>query len=60
VGLLIVPDLYELTLVGSAPAWTGLGQALQAAVTEELWMRSLRSACCGGRSDPSRPSPLPP
>ena len=26
VGLLIVPDLYELTLVGSAPAWTGLGR----------------------------------
>ena len=33
--------LYDITLVGAAPAWTGLGLALQAAVTEELWMRAL-------------------
>lgn len=28
-------------MVGVAPAWTGVGLALQAAVTEELWMRAL-------------------
>ncbi len=40
-GVLLVTGLYDLTLVGAAPAWSGLGQALQAAVTEELWMRAL-------------------
>jgi hypothetical protein len=40
-GLLIVTGLYNLALVGATPAWTGLGLALQAAVTEELWMRAL-------------------
>ncbi|HEY5785283.1 MAG TPA: hypothetical protein VIT65_10940 [Microlunatus sp.] len=28
-------------MVGATPAWTGLGLALQAAITEELWMRAL-------------------
>ena len=32
---------YDITLHGAAPAWTGIGLALQAAVTEELWMRAL-------------------
>jgi membrane protease YdiL (CAAX protease family) len=40
-GVLVVTGLYDITLVGAAPAWTGLGLALQAAVTEELWMRAL-------------------
>jgi len=40
-GVMDVTGLYEITLVGAAPAWTGLGLALQAAVTEELWMRAL-------------------
>ena len=40
-GAMVVTGLYEVTLVGAAPAWTGLGLALQAAVTEELWMRAL-------------------
>jgi membrane protease YdiL (CAAX protease family) len=41
VGALILTGLYDITLVGPTPAWTGLGLALQAAVTEELWMRAL-------------------
>ena len=32
---------YDISLHGAAPAWTGIGLALQAAVTEELWMRAL-------------------
>ncbi|HEX8769195.1 MAG TPA: type II CAAX endopeptidase family protein [Acidimicrobiales bacterium] len=40
-GTMIVTGLYDITLVGAAPLWTGLGLALQAAVTEELWMRAL-------------------
>ena len=32
---------YDITLHGPASAWTGIGLALQAAVTEELWMRAL-------------------
>ena len=40
-GVLAVTGLYDITLVGPAPAWAGLGLALQAAVTEELWMRAL-------------------
>jgi uncharacterized protein len=32
---------FRITVVGATPAWTGLGLALQAAVTEELWMRAL-------------------
>ena len=40
-GVLVVTGLYDITLVGAAPAWAGLGLALQAAVTEELWMRAL-------------------
>lgn len=40
-GVMVVTGLYDITLVGAAPAWTGLGLALQAAVTEELWMRAL-------------------
>ena len=40
-GVLAVTGLYDITPVGAAPAWTGLSLALQAAVTEELWMRAL-------------------
>lgn len=32
---------YDITLLGAAPAWSGIGLAVQAAVTEELWMRAL-------------------
>ncbi len=40
-GVLVVTRAYDVTVVGVAPAWTGLGLAVQAAVTEELWMRAL-------------------
>jgi CAAX protease family protein len=40
-GVLAATGLYDVTVVGVVPAWTGLGLALQAAVTEELWMRAL-------------------
>ena len=40
-GVLAVTGLYDITLDGPAPAWAGLGLAVQAAVTEELWMRAL-------------------
>ena len=40
-GILVATGAYDITLVGATPAWTGLGLALQAAVTEELWMRAL-------------------
>ena len=40
-GVMVLTGLYDIALVGAAPAWTALGQALQAAVTEELWMRAL-------------------
>jgi membrane protease YdiL (CAAX protease family) len=52
-GTLVLIGLYHITRVGAAPAWTGLGLALQAAVTEELWMRALLlpAAVAGGRAD---------
>ncbi len=40
-GFLAATGLYDITVVGAVPAWTGLGLALQAAVTEELWTRAL-------------------
>jgi membrane protease YdiL (CAAX protease family) len=40
-SVLVVTGLYDITLVGATPAWTGVGLAVQAAVTEELWMRAL-------------------
>jgi uncharacterized protein len=40
-GVLVAAGAYDITVVGATPAWTGLGLALQAAVTEELWMRAL-------------------
>jgi membrane protease YdiL (CAAX protease family) len=40
-GILVATDAYAIAVVGAIPAWTGLGLALQAAVTEELWMRAL-------------------
>ena len=40
-GHLVATGAYDITVVGATPAWTGLGLALQAAVTEELWMRAL-------------------
>jgi membrane protease YdiL (CAAX protease family) len=40
-GVLVATGAYEIAVVGATPAWTGLGLAVQAAVTEELWMRAL-------------------
>jgi membrane protease YdiL (CAAX protease family) len=40
-GVLVVTGAYHITVVGTAPAWAGVGLAVQAAVTEELWMRAL-------------------
>ncbi len=40
-GVMAVTGLYSISLIGARPAWTGIGLALQAAVTEELWMRAL-------------------
>ncbi len=40
-GAMAATGLYDITVVGAVPAWTGIGLALQAAVTEELWMRAL-------------------
>ena len=40
-GTLAVSGAYDITLLGAAPAWTAIGLAVQAAVTEELWMRAL-------------------
>jgi membrane protease YdiL (CAAX protease family) len=40
-GVLAATGAYDVTVVGATPAWTGLGLALEAAVTEELWMRAL-------------------
>ncbi len=40
-GVMNISGLYDITLLGAAPAWAGLGLAVQAAVTEELWMRAL-------------------
>ena len=40
-GVMAVTNLYEVTWSGSTPAWTGAGLAVQAAVTEELWVRAL-------------------
>ena len=40
-AVMAVTGLYDITLVGAAPAWAEIGLALQAAVTEELWMRAL-------------------
>jgi hypothetical protein len=34
-GAMLATGLYDITLVGGVPAWTGLGLGLQAAVTEE-------------------------
>ena len=40
-GVLVATGAYDVTVVGPAPVWTGVSLALQAAVTEELWMRAL-------------------
>lgn len=40
-GVLVATGAYDVTVLGAAPAWSGVGLALQAAVTEELWMRAL-------------------
>ncbi len=40
-GILAVTGGYDITVVGTTPAWTGVGLAVQAAITEELWMRAL-------------------
>lgn len=38
---LAAANLYDIEVVGRAPAWAGAGLALQAAITEELWTRAL-------------------
>lgn len=38
---MVAAGLYDISVAGAVPAWNGLGLALQAAVTEELWMRAL-------------------
>ncbi len=40
-GVLAATGAYDIAVVGATPAWAGLGLAVQAAVTEELWMRAL-------------------
>lgn len=40
-GALVVTDAYDVRIHGAAPAWSGITLALQAALTEELWMRAL-------------------
>ena len=40
-GVLVLTGAYDVTPVGAAAPWAPLGLALQAAVTEELWMRAL-------------------
>ncbi len=40
-GILAVTNLYDVTWGGLTPAWTGAALAVQAAVTEELWVRAL-------------------
>lgn len=40
-GVLALTHLYDVTWVGPTSAWTGAGLAVQAAVTEELWVRAL-------------------
>ena len=40
-GILVATGAYDIAVVGATPAWSGLGLALEAAVTEELWMRAL-------------------
>jgi hypothetical protein len=40
-GVLALTGAYDVTPVGAASPWSPLGLALQAAVTEELWMRAL-------------------
>jgi CAAX protease family protein len=41
IGTMVATGLYDITFAGAPAAWKGLGLALQAAVTEELWMRAL-------------------
>jgi membrane protease YdiL (CAAX protease family) len=40
-GALAAANLYDVQVLGIAPAWAGAGLALQAAITEELWTRAL-------------------
>lgn len=40
-AVMAVSGLYAITWVGLVPMWGGLSLAVQAAVTEELWMRAL-------------------
>lgn len=40
-AVMVLGGLYALTWVGLVPVWGGLSLAVQAAVTEELWMRAL-------------------
>jgi membrane protease YdiL (CAAX protease family) len=40
-GVLVLTGAYDVSPAGAAPPWAPLGLALQAAVTEELWMRAL-------------------
>ena len=40
-AVMALSGLYAITWVGLVPVWGGLSLAVQAAVTEELWMRAL-------------------
>ena len=40
-AVMALSGLYAITWVGLVPMWGGLSLAVQAAVTEELWMRAL-------------------
>ena len=59
IGILVATPVYDITVVRATPAWTGLGLALQAAVTEVLWMRALLFRLLWRASDPWRPSSPP-
>ena len=57
-GLLIVTGLYELTPVGSAPAWTGTRSGRAGGCDRGAVDAACCSGCSGERSSPSRPSPV--
>lgn len=40
-AVMALSGLYAITWVGVVPVWGGLSLAVQAAITEELWMRAL-------------------
>lgn len=40
-GIMVVGGLYDIKLLGPAPAWTALGNAVQSGVVEELMIRAV-------------------